>query len=133
MNASAAAFEKSLPSPYKCPAQTASAAARAASFSCAEYLARGRIEASAFYLECGLWSAATRRHFPTGRHVSQFQSAVMPAHSKSVSKLVTNGYGLVNIWQSRADGGLVLAGNSRKIWGFAGFWRVLGWPKIVQK
>ncbi|HEY2329059.1 MAG TPA: hypothetical protein VGI63_04525 [Verrucomicrobiae bacterium] len=29
-----------------------------------------------------IWSAATRRRFPDGRHVSQFQSAVMPAHSK---------------------------------------------------
>ncbi len=27
------------------------------------------------------WTAATRRRFPTGRHVSQFPSAVMPAHS----------------------------------------------------
>ena len=28
-----------------------------------------------------MWSAATCRRFGTGRHVSQFQSAVMPAHS----------------------------------------------------
>src|SRR6185312_14135572 len=29
-----------------------------------------------------IWTAATCRRFPTGRHVCQFQSAVMPAHSK---------------------------------------------------
>ena len=29
-----------------------------------------------------VWSAATGHRFPTGRHVCQFQSAVMPAHSK---------------------------------------------------
>jgi len=30
-----------------------------------------------------VWTAATCRRFPTGRHVCQFQSAVMLAHSKS--------------------------------------------------
>ena len=29
-----------------------------------------------------IWSAATSRRFPTGRHVSEFQSADMSAHSK---------------------------------------------------
>jgi hypothetical protein len=30
-----------------------------------------------------IWSAATCRRFPTGRHVAQFQSADVSAHSKS--------------------------------------------------
>jgi len=29
-----------------------------------------------------IWSAATRRRFPTGRHVARFQSADISAHSK---------------------------------------------------
>jgi hypothetical protein len=29
-----------------------------------------------------MWSAVTGRRFPTASHVSPFQSAVMPAHSK---------------------------------------------------
>jgi hypothetical protein len=33
--------------------------------------------------EKGLGSVATRRRFPTGRHVSQFQSVDLSAHSKS--------------------------------------------------
>jgi hypothetical protein len=31
----------------------------------------------------GIWGAATRRRFLTGRHVCQFPSAVMPGQSKS--------------------------------------------------